>query len=93
MIVLFWQTLFSTFCLIFLAELGDKTQLATILVAAQDKPLWAVFLGSSLALVLSALVGVLIGSVVSKYLPPHYLQKGAGIGFIIMGILLFSGRF
>ena len=91
--MLFWQTLLSTFGLVFLAELGDKTQLATMMLAAQDRPIWGVFLGASFALVLSAIIGVLLGSTIAKYLPPHLLQKGAGAAFIILGFLLLSDRF
>ncbi|NLC11252.1 MAG: TMEM165/GDT1 family protein [Firmicutes bacterium] len=90
---MFWQTLISTFGLVFLAELGDKTQLATILLATQGRPVWGVFWGAALALILSALIGVLLGSAIARYLPPQYLQKGAGIAFIVLGFLLLSGKF
>ncbi|MGI6308359.1 MAG: TMEM165/GDT1 family protein [Dethiobacteria bacterium] len=88
----FWQAFLSTFSLIFLAELGDKTQLAVLLLAAQGRPLWGVFLGSASALVLSALLGVLLGGTLSRYLPPFYLQKGAGVAFVIIGLLLLWGK-
>lgn len=90
--MLFWQTFFSTFLLIFLAELGDKTQLSVLLLAAQDRPIWGVFLGSASALVLSSLIGVLLGGTLSRYLPAFYLQKGAGAAFVIIGLLLLLGK-
>ncbi|NMB41018.1 MAG: TMEM165/GDT1 family protein [Firmicutes bacterium] len=89
----FWQVFISTFSLIFLAELGDKTQLSVLLLAAQqDRPLWVVFLGSASALVLSSLIGVLLGGALSRHLPPFYLQKGAGAAFVIIGLLLLWGK-
>ncbi len=88
----FWQTFLSTFTLIFLAELGDKTQLSVFLLAARDRPIWGIFLGSAIALVLSALVAVFLGASISRYLPPVYIQKGAGAVFILIGILLLWGK-
>jgi len=71
---------------IFIAELGDKTQLATMLFAA-DKEVskLTVFLAASLALVLASAVGVLAGSVLSEYINEKYLHYVAGAGFIIIG--------
>ncbi len=88
-----WKTFLTTFGLVFLAELGDKTQLATMLIATQSKSLVSVFLGSAGALVLSALLGVLFGAVLTRYVPPHYLQGGAGVAFVLIGFLLIFGKF
>jgi putative Ca2+/H+ antiporter (TMEM165/GDT1 family) len=88
----FWQAFLATFSLVFIAELGDKTQLAVMLLAAQDKPLWGVFLGSATALVLSSLFAVILGSILARYLPPHYIQKGAGLAFVGIGLLLLLGK-
>ena len=80
--------LLSTFLTVFLAELGDKTQLATIaLSGTSNKPL-AVFFGSSLALVLASLLGALAGGSVSNFLPETTLKLIAAAGFIIIGIRL-----
>lgn len=87
-----WKILLSTFILIFIAELGDKTQLATMLMAAKCKSLWPVFIGSSLALILSSFIGVIAGGLVNKFIPPQYIQLTAGIGFILIGFLLVFGR-
>lgn len=76
--------------MVFLAELGDKTQLSTILLAANNKSTLSVFLGSSLALVANSLLGVYLGSFLSSTLPITYIQTGAGLIFIIIGILLIS---
>ena len=81
------KLLLTVFTVIFLAELGDKTQLATLLFAA-DKEVsrLTVFLGASLALVVAAGIGVLAGGLVSQYVSEKYLNYIAGIGFIGIGI-------
>jgi putative Ca2+/H+ antiporter (TMEM165/GDT1 family) len=72
---------------VFLAELGDKTQLATLLFATRSaESLWTVFLGASLALILASALGVLAGGLVAQYLNPKYLSYAAGIGFIAIGV-------
>jgi putative Ca2+/H+ antiporter (TMEM165/GDT1 family) len=86
------RVLIMTFCLVFLAELGDKTQLATMLMAAKSKSIWAVFLGSALALVASSFIGVLAGGIITKYVPQNYIQIASGIAFIVIGILLVSRK-
>ncbi len=89
---MFWKTVLTTFGLVFLAELGDKTQLATMLLVAQNKSPLGVFLGSASALVASSLVGVLAGAVLTRLIPPSYIQIGAGVAFILIGALLVTGR-
>lgn len=86
------KLIFTTFLLVFIAELGDKTQLATMLLASQNKSIWPVFIGSALALVCSSLLGVFAGSILTKYIPPNLLQTGAAIAFIIIGLLLLFGK-
>ncbi|HOI37531.1 MAG TPA: TMEM165/GDT1 family protein [Bacillota bacterium] len=83
----------TTFATVFLAELGDKTQLATMLLVAQGKSPLAVFLGSASALVVSSIVGVLAGGVIAKYIPEIWVRIAAGSGFVILGVLLLLGRF
>lgn len=87
-----WRTIFSTFLLVFLAELGDKTQLSTMLLASKSNSLWHVFIGSACALVLSSVIGVLAGSVINKYIPGFYIQLVSGIVFLVIGVLLISGK-
>jgi len=78
----------STFLTIFLSELGDKTQLATVAISGtSNKPL-AVFLGSSSALILASLIGALAGGSVSAFFPRDTLQLIASIGFLVIGIKL-----
>ena len=85
--------LLSTFITIFIAELGDKTQLATLTMSgASNKPL-AVFLGSSTALVLASFVGALAGGSISNFVPEIILKSIASITFFILGIKLFINSF
>jgi hypothetical protein len=88
-----FKTMFTTFGMIFLAELGDKTQLATFGFAAESKSRLAVFLGSAGALVLTSLLAVLFGSVVSSVVPSNHIKIGAGGLFVLLGLwmLLFPG--
>lgn len=86
------KTILYTFFLVFVAELGDKTQLATMLLSAKSNSIMTVFIGSSLALVCSSFIGVFAGAYITKYIPPHYIQNSAGVLFILMGILILSGK-
>lgn len=79
-----FATVFST---IFVAELGDKTQLATLLYAADaSHPKLTIFAASAAALVLTSALGVLAGSAISEYVNPKVLRWVAGSGFIAVGI-------
>ena len=78
---------FTVFFTIFAAELGDKTQIATLLYASNsENPKGTVFIASSMALILSSALGVLLGSFVSHYLTQKWISWGAGIGFIAVGL-------
>ncbi|MCX5963213.1 MAG: TMEM165/GDT1 family protein [Cyanobacteria bacterium] len=79
----------STFVTIFLAELGDKTQVATLLLSAQSHNPWVVFAGSALALISTSLVGVLLGQWLSKLLTPRRLELATGTILLIVSVLLF----
>jgi putative Ca2+/H+ antiporter (TMEM165/GDT1 family) len=81
------QLLFTVFFVVFVAELGDKTQLATMLFASdKESNKLIIFLGASLALTATSAIGVLAGGVISQYISVKTLQYIAGIGFIIIGI-------
>ncbi len=85
--------LLSTFLTVFIAELGDKTQLATLTISGtSNKPL-AVFLGSASALVLASLLGALTGGSISTFLPEVVLKSLASLTFLIIGIRLFRKSF
>jgi len=81
------KILLTVFTAVFVAELGDKTQLATLLFAA-DKNVnkWTIFIGASLALIVASGIGVLVGGLVSQYVSEKYLHYLAGVGFIGIGI-------
>jgi putative Ca2+/H+ antiporter (TMEM165/GDT1 family) len=81
-----FKTLLATFAMIFLAELGDKTQLATLVFAAESKSKLAVFLGSASALLLTSLLAVFFGSAVSRLIPTNYIKAGAGALFVFLGL-------
>jgi Ca2+/H+ antiporter, TMEM165/GDT1 family len=85
-----WSTFLSTFITIFLAEMGDKTQLATLLMTAQSQSPWIVFLGSGLALIATSLVGVLLGRYLSKVLSPKTLDIAAGVLLMVISVLLLG---
>lgn len=88
-----WRVLLTTFGVIFLAEMGDKTQIAAMTMAAGKKRPWEVFVGASIALVAVSAIGVIVGSVLSHYLPLDWIKRVAGVAFIVIGILVLSGKF
>jgi putative Ca2+/H+ antiporter (TMEM165/GDT1 family) len=88
-----WRVLLTTFGVIFLAEMGDKTQLAAMTISAQTRRPWAVLIGSSLALVCVSALGVAVGSVLGHYLPLDWIKRIAAIAFIIIGVLMLLGKF
>lgn len=74
----FWRVFASTFFTIFLAELGDKTQVTTLLMSAESHAPWIVFLGAGAALVATSLLGVLLGQWLARRLSPRTLDTAAG---------------
>lgn len=82
-----WKIFLTVFVTVFVAELGDKTQLATLLFAA-DKEVnkWIVFGGASLALVATSAIGVLAGSAIAQYVSEKHLAYVAGVGFVLIGL-------
>ena len=85
--------LLSTFLAIFIAELGDKTQLATLTISGTSSKPLAVFLGSSSALVFASAIGALTGGSISSFFPEVLLKSIASITFFIIGIRLFINSF
>jgi putative Ca2+/H+ antiporter (TMEM165/GDT1 family) len=85
----FWTVFSSTFLTIFLAEMGDKTQLVTLLMSAESKSPWLVFVGAAAALISTSLLGVAIGYWLSKKLSPKTLDLAVAILLLfITGLLL-----
>ena len=81
----------STFMAIFLAEMGDKTQLATLSLAAGAHSRWAVFFGAVSGLVLTSALAVLGGDVISRFIPAHWIRRSAGLLFLALGVLYLFG--
>ncbi len=84
----FLAVLLTTFGTVFLAELGDKTQLATLLLSAESGKPYIVFVGSALALITSSLVGVLLGKYLSKLIKPELFNILAGLSMLSIGLFL-----
>jgi len=82
------QIFLSTFLTIFLAELGDKTKLAILLMSAESQSPWLVFLGAGLALIATSLCGVLLGKWLSTRISPNALDKSAGLLLLLISALL-----
>jgi putative Ca2+/H+ antiporter (TMEM165/GDT1 family) len=88
-----WKIFFSVFFTIFVAEIGDKTQLATMLFAAEAKTSkWVIFIAASVALTLAAGIGVLVGAQLERFIAPRTLRLVAGIGFIAIGLWTMLSR-
>ncbi len=82
------QVFLTTATTVFLAELGDKTQLAALLLSAQSGRPAVVFVGASLALICSSLVGVLLGRWLSRLMAPEQLERAAGVIMVVLGLWL-----
>jgi len=87
-----WHAFVTTFALIFLAEMGDKTQLTAISMVSRTRSPLAVFLGASLAMAVVTLLGVLGGTLLVRYVPEAYLQKIAAFAFILIGLAMLVGK-
>jgi putative Ca2+/H+ antiporter (TMEM165/GDT1 family) len=86
------KILLSTFALLFVAELGDKTQLAVISMTAKHKaPIW-IFVGATLALAAVTLLGVLGGEFLTRIIPEAVLRKIAAVLFVAMGLLMWFDK-
>ncbi len=83
-----WTIFGSTFLTIFLAELGDKTQLATLLMSAESQSPWVVFLGASTALVTTSLLGVMVGRWIANRFAPKTIETAAGISLLLISATL-----
>ena len=88
------KVLWAIFIGVFLAELGDKTQLATMCFAAdKDCSKLGVFVAASAALVCSTLLAVLVGSQITRFVPAHYIKATAGLVFVVIGVVFIWGAF
>lgn len=87
-----WQFFWITFGTVFLAEMGDKTQIATLILTAEKGTPWTVLAGACAALCFGTLLVVLLGGVVAQYVPPTIIKKAAGIAFVVIGALVLLGK-
>ncbi len=87
-----WKIFGTAFLTLFLAELGDKTQLAVITMTASTESKVSVLLGASTALIVTTVLGVLLGGVLSEYIPTDWLQRIVASGFIVIGVLMLLGK-
>ena len=87
------KLILTTFGLVLLAELGDKTQLSVITLVAKHKQPLPIFLGAAAALVLVTGIGALVGQGVTELVPQETLKKGAAVLFVALGVLIWFGRF
>ena len=85
--------LLSTFSTVFIAELGDKTQLATLAISGTSKKPFAVFLGSSSALIIASFIGAIAGGSIANVIPEYILKLLASIGFLFIGTKLLVPLF
>ena len=88
-----WRVFMTTFATIFLAEMGDKTQLAAMTMAAETKRPFTVFLSAALALVCVSALGVAVGGALGHYLPLEWIRRVAALGFIAIGVLILLDKF
>ncbi|NUN65928.1 TMEM165/GDT1 family protein [Pseudanabaena biceps] len=82
------QIVTTTFITVFVAEIGDKTQLTTLMIAAQSHQPWIVFVGAAIALVSTSLLGVMAGKWLSKTFSPSLLNTLAGLSFLVLSLSL-----
>ena len=87
-----WKLFATTFATIFVAELGDKTQLACVLTAADSRNPWVVFAGSATALVATSLLGVVFAGFICNFVSPDIIKKVAAVAFVVMGLLIYFDK-
>ena len=85
-----WKLFGTTFLAVFVAEMGDKTQLATLSLASSGSSRWLVFAASALALVSTSAIAVLAGEAVARHVPPVWIKRVAGGLFIVLGVLMLA---
>jgi putative Ca2+/H+ antiporter (TMEM165/GDT1 family) len=88
-----WKALATAFITVFVAELGDKTQLATFSLAAGGTSRWTIFIGSAAALVATSAIAVVAGGAIGRVVNPLWLKRAAGALFIVLGVLYLASTF
>lgn len=87
-----WKVFLATFGTVFLAEMGDKTQLAALSLTAESGSPLAVAAGACSALVAATLIGVALGGAIMQFIAPHVLKTAAAVAFILIGVIMLLGR-
>lgn len=87
-----WRIMLATFTMIFLAEIGDKTQLAVFNFAAKTQAPLAVFIGGGAALLLTTLLGAFFGDAIARVVPQHVMKWTAGSLFIVFGVWTIASK-
>ena len=87
-----WSIILTTLATLFVAELGDKTQLAVITLAAKHRDPLSVFIGAAIALVLVTAIGAAGGELITRVIPADLLRRVAAGGFVVMGVLMWFDR-
>jgi putative Ca2+/H+ antiporter (TMEM165/GDT1 family) len=88
-----WRVFLTTFGVIFLAEMGDKTQLAAMTMSAESKKPLSVFVAATLALTAVSAIGVVVGGVLGHYVPLIWVKRVAALAFIVIGVLILLEKF
>ena len=88
-----WRVFITTFGVVFLAEIGDKTQLAAMTMAAETKKPLAVFIGAALALVCVSAIGVVVGGLLGHYVSIVWVKRVSAVAFIVVGVLILMDKF
>jgi putative Ca2+/H+ antiporter (TMEM165/GDT1 family) len=87
-----WRVIASAFSALFLAEMGDKTQLAAMTMAASSGHPFSVFVGAAAALTVVSAIGVMVGGALGTYLPLEWIKTAAGVAFVAIGLLMLAGK-
>jgi putative Ca2+/H+ antiporter (TMEM165/GDT1 family) len=87
-----WKVFLVTFGTVFLAEMGDKTQLAALTMTAESGSPLSVAAGACFALIVATLLGVAVGSLLTQWIPPQVLKKIAAAAFIVIGAVMLIGK-
>jgi putative Ca2+/H+ antiporter (TMEM165/GDT1 family) len=88
-----WKLFALTFGAVFVAELGDKTQLAALAFTADSKKPWTVFIASALALVVVTAIGVAAGTLLARWINPAWVRRGSALLFLVIGVWLVVAEF
>jgi putative Ca2+/H+ antiporter (TMEM165/GDT1 family) len=88
-----WKLFAITFGAVLVAELGDKTQLAALAFTADSRKPWTIFAAAALALILATAIGVVVGSLLARWINPAWVRRGSAVLFILIGIGLLVAEF